>query len=435
MYYHESELCVNKYPQLLDEIKKIDNFIYQLPTSSVIDLNDVSLKLKEKKSHLSSIFECLSVNGLLIKLDLLKCPNCGNLIEYNDFLDLIKKDDTVECSQCTKILSYNKSITTTRYQINIEKKLLKESNGSKEFIIYENINDEDFKNIENNDFYILHLSDIHIQNQTQASSYLTHLILDLTNELKIKKLDYIIVSGDIGDTSTETDYTAAVYFFKKLAESFQLEIKNIVIVPGNHDLNWDLSKKSYYYDQEKPSSKGSNKYFEFESGFMIQNDSIYPQRFGNFNKFLYNPLFKEDYPIDYESQIKVVKDEVSHVLIIGFNSSWEIDHHFVKEASINSDALNKVLREYGNDDQYNNWLKIAVWHHPVTGLEMMDDHFLELLGIAGFQLCLHGHIHEAIGNFFYYDEKRKIFIIGAGTFGAPSSSQVQGIPYQYNLLL
>ena len=39
MYYHESELCVNKYPQLLDGIKKIDNFIYQLPTSSVIDLN------------------------------------------------------------------------------------------------------------------------------------------------------------------------------------------------------------------------------------------------------------------------------------------------------------------------------------------------------------------------------------------------------------
>ncbi|HLC15513.1 MAG TPA: hypothetical protein VJL89_04735, partial [Thermodesulfovibrionia bacterium] len=52
-----------------------------------------------------------------------------------------------------------------------------------------------------------------------------------------------------------------------------------------------------------------------------------------------------------------------------------------------------------------------------------------------FQVCLHGHIHEAQKKFYDYDNTRGIHIIGAGTFSAPAHEQVTGIPHQYNLLV
>ena len=96
-------------------------------------------------------------------------------------------------------------------------------------------------------------------------------------------------------------------------------------------------------------------------------------------------------------------------------------------------ALTKAFDRL-NDGKYEGWLKIATWHHPVTGKEMMNDEFMQLLAIHGFQLCLHGHIHEAIEGFHKYDDRRADNIIGAGTFGALTRDQVPGIPLQYNLL-
>jgi hypothetical protein len=60
--------------------------------------------------------------------------------------------------------------------------------------------------------------------------------------------------------------------------------------------------------------------------------------------------------------------------------------------------------------------------------------FLEQLAVTGFQLGIHGHIHEAKDENFQYDTKRGLRIIAAGTFGAPTHEQVTGIPLQYNLL-
>ena len=42
---------------------------------------------------------------------------------------------------------------------------------------------------------------------------------------------------------------------------------------------------------------------------------------------------------------------------------------------------------------------------------------------------------EAIEGYHKYDDKRGLYIIGAGTFGAPTREQVPGIPLQYNLLI
>ena len=79
------------------------------------------------------------------------------------------------------------------------------------------------------------------------------------------------------------------------------------------------------------------------------------------------------------------------------------------------------------------YLKIAVWHHPVSGYSAIEDKdFLQTLAIEGYQVCFHGHIHEATNERYKYDDGHNINIVGAGTFGAVKEDRGAGIPLQYN---
>ena len=100
---------------------------------------------------------------------------------------------------------------------------------------------------------------------------------------------------------------------------------------------------------------------------------------------------------------------------------------------MNPEALARAL-DHLSESQFEGWLKIAVWHHPVRGPDAIDDAFLERLAVQAFKVCLHGHVHQAIENYHRYDDLRRLHVIGAGTFGAPSDSRPLGIPLGYNVL-
>jgi hypothetical protein len=81
-------------------------------------------------------------------------------------------------------------------------------------------------------------------------------------------------------------------------------------------------------------------------------------------------------------------------------------------------------------------LRIAVWHHPVTGNEKIaQGAFLDQLRQEDFKLCLHGHVHEDRADIVgYLHPTRKIHIAGAGTFGATATQRPESMPRLYNLI-
>jgi small GTP-binding protein len=283
--------------------------------------------------------------------------------------------------------------------------------------------------------HILHLSDIHLDNSSQATKYRAQLETDLLKELKVKRLEYLVISGDIANYSTEAEYQAAFAMLDGLVKRFGLDASRVVIVPGNHDLNWDLSAEAYIYTPKHklPNSLTDDYIPAGEAGALKCDPGLYQKRFAHFNAQLYKRAFNQEYPLDYADQVLFVERPDDKILFVGLNSCWQVDHHFRNRAGINMEALSKALDKL-QDNKYEGWLKIAVFHHPVTGKEMMNDEFLQLLTVHGFQICMHGHIHEAQEGFYKYDSKRGLHIIGAGTFGAPTREQVPGIPLQYNLL-
>lgn len=285
--------------------------------------------------------------------------------------------------------------------------------------------------------YILHLSDIHISNHKQVYKFLNPLETDLKKNLNIRRLDYLVISGDIVNSSISKEYDAALEMLEKIVSHFALDSDRIVIVPGNHDLNWDISDDSYdYISMRKNSSEllKENCIPAGNAGVLYRNAERYKKRFSNFNKYFYKKIYKgQEYPTDYNEQGLLYFCKEDEIVFLALNSSWEIDHYHSKRAGIHENALNRALDNL-MDTTYDTWLKIAVCHHPVTGPGMMNDEFLEVLASHDFHIYMHGHIHQTKESFYKYDSQNGIHIIGAGTFGAPVTGQVPGIPLQYNLL-
>ncbi|MDZ4346999.1 MAG: hypothetical protein U1E51_31700, partial [Candidatus Binatia bacterium] len=67
--------------------------------------------------------------------------------------------------------------------------------------------------------------------------------------------------------------------------------------------------------------------------------------------------------------------------------------------------------------------------------KIVDDAFVERLRQSEFRLCLHGHVHEERADLIgYLHPTRKVYVAGAGSFGAPTIERPESTPRLYNLL-
>lgn len=300
--------------------------------------------------------------------------------------------------------------------------------------------------------YILHLSDLHFSNSNQAKLWANQLASDLYSDLQIPHLNLLILSGDIGNYSTASEYSAAHEFLLEFQEDFSLAAEQIIVVPGNHDINWKVTNwemseepeeaayKLKFIKQCKPQELLEGYCIkESDNAVWIRDEEKYKHRFANFSTF-YQNIKGKPYPLEYDRQYTLDYLSDYNLLILGLNSAWQIDHHYKNRATINMVAFSNALSDIRRNPNYRNALKFAVWHHPLNSPwdDRIKDHsFLQLLAVEGFRFFLHGHIHKAETDLFRYDvsqDGRKLHRICAGTFGAPTRELIPGYPWQYNLL-
>ncbi len=300
--------------------------------------------------------------------------------------------------------------------------------------------------------YILHLSDLHFGTSEDARLWRSQLADDLRQLLPkpesggTLRLNALIISGDIANKSEPSEYEAAEEFLNLFIPDFGLQRHQLVIVPGNHDLNWELSDEAYKPIKLKDYNGSLDDEDVFKKNHIIDGNFVlvpelthYEQRFKYFSEF-YEKVTEKTYPQKYTRQYELRHFPEQNLLVLGLNSAWKLNHHkeYKSRAGINSDALTNALYEINTNLTYkNSSLKIAVWHHPLNSPDedrIKDHGFMERLAQNGFRLALHGHIHQAKADDYKYRSRSKIDIIAAGTFGAPIRQLVPGYPLQYNLL-
>jgi len=295
---------------------------------------------------------------------------------------------------------------------------------------------------------ILHLSDLHFGTRSDAENWYSQLADDLFHELKCTQLDLLILSGDVANRAIPEEYAAAECFLRSLCREFNLSSEQMVIVPGNHDVNWSIAKRAYtpmrreeYMDLLGENGAPDENYAIDKGEFVeVQDPKKYKERFKSFSTF-YSTITGSPYPLDYEEQAILHHFPTRNLLVLGLNSAWQLDHHYRSRASIHPNALSGVLTDIRQNPQvYGQCLKFAVWHHPLHNAG--DDHisdmsFMQRLAQAGFCAAFHGHVHKAHADLYRYDiniSGRRANIICAGTFGAPTRQWTPGYPLQYNLL-
>ncbi len=76
-----------------------------------------------------------------------------------------------------------------------------------------------------NIYKIVHISDLHCG----SSYFIPHMLERVVEEINAVKPDLVVATGDITDQGFKSEYVAASGFLA------QIECKNVIIVPGNHD--------------------------------------------------------------------------------------------------------------------------------------------------------------------------------------------------------
>jgi len=287
---------------------------------------------------------------------------------------------------------------------------------------------------------VLHLSDLHFGTLEQATLWCGQLAEDL-RELDCARLDAVILSGDISNRAAPDEYDAAKALLAGLMAELDLPADRIILVPGNHDLSWPLAQDAYRLERREGHSGTLTDGLYIDRGEIVEvrSEEAYRRRFEPFSAF-YGAVKGQPYPLEYAQQAILQHFPEQKLLFLGLNSAWQLDHHFKLRAAIHGGALSDALFRIRTTPEYAGCLKIAVWHHPISGDgddRLRDTGFLEQLAKAGFRLALHGHVHQARNELFRYDMSagdRRLDLVCAGTFGAPASQWVPGYPLGYNLL-
>ena len=296
---------------------------------------------------------------------------------------------------------------------------------------------------------LLHLSDLHFTADTDPVQMLQPLVADLTDQqgLKLEKLDYLVVSGDCTCIGSAAEFERVHEFLESLVKKFGLSAHRCVLVPGNHDLSWKEKVYEWQDAGEVDTAKlPDGNFIRQGDGYLVRMDeAIYGQRFKNFATF-HHQFMQQPYPLEVQKQAQVYIHADDKIQFIGLNSSCRIDRYNKGRASIDGRALSHALMEAekqikdavtgGRIPKSADVLRIAVWHHPITGNEkIFDDAFVQLLQQADVRLCLHGHIHENRADLIAPTHPtRKLHTIGAGSFGAVAKDRPESTPRLYNLL-
>ena len=204
--------------------------------------------------------------------------------------------------------------------------------------------------VEPSPWRILHLSDLHFRAGENPTTRLQPLVDDLRDckdGFGFDTLDYLVISGDLTDRARPEEFERVHQFLSALVERFKLSSERCLIVPGNHDLSWDVP--AYQWSPKRqvdPAKLRAGTFVEQGEGYLLRDDAVYPQRFEAFAKF-HHAFTQRPYPLAPEQQAQALLFEDSGLQFLGMSSAWEVDEWFPDRASINPHALAHTPRQRG----------------------------------------------------------------------------------------
>jgi len=266
----------------------------------------------------------------------------------------------------------------------------------------------------------IHLSDIHISDFTERNgnkilsrfsqyrNYSNVFVENLDKFLKKNNLELkcVNISGDLANSSEPEEYEKVKEFLNTIKEKFSLDTTDILMTPGNHDINWYLNEHAYRENSKKGIEK---KMFEYHNE-KFENFKTFYDSFYNNKSFVFNP----------ELACSIIKGyQDLKLCFIGLNSNYKEsfdgnDHYgYINEISLDSE-LQEIIKKYAG------YKFIVFFHHNPTTQREKDSITLKNWGDIYTILEKHKILNILYGHTHANESKKIINYVGFGYFGIGS---------------
>ncbi len=276
---------------------------------------------------------------------------------------------------------------------------------------------------------LLHLSDLHLSPNQDAVEIADALYNDVIAEMPRQLFDAVVISGDLVNRASIAEYRTCFDFLARLRDKLNIPPRHFVIVPGNHDVNWnatpcrlpkaqvDDARKNAYCPHRKACHRAN-----------LEADD-YELRFENFAKYLHARFLRREYPMNYGQQWSRLTLPHLGLRFLGYNTSWRIDGCHKEEANVHQ-SLQVKARSANSDDLET----IAVWHHPLPDMgaaaQGFESHLRSLHTVVG----LHGHIHEHGNATIGLQSLEPMLVLATGSLQARGKALREGTKNAYELI-
>lgn len=275
---------------------------------------------------------------------------------------------------------------------------------------------------------ILHLSDLHFGRkhrfeQDGFGALLSRVTLDLAERAAKDGLspELVVLSGDFAEYGKRDEFDRAATFVRGLRAHLQLPARRFVMVPGNHDVNWNKSRA----------------YFEDRAGDGLPAEEPYFGKFAHYKRF-FDAFYEGEDGIGFTEEEPWSLFEMPDlgVVVAGMDSAFaeshrDEDHHgFLGERQIRAFAGRlRAFKERG-------YLRIGVLHHDPfdkrgAAKADQDQRDFRRWLVPELNLVLHGDIHEETSRHL----DRDVPALGVGSAAVGVEDRGPDVSNEYQILV
>ncbi len=198
--------------------------------------------------------------------------------------------------------------------------------------------------------------------------------------------EVVVVSGDLAETGTRREFEQVLEFLEQLAGTLGLERGRVAMVPGNHDINWNLCQAYFLRceaEDEEPRAPYWPKWEPFDAMF---------SRF-------YAAEPSVSFTIEHPWTLFELPE--LRLVVAGLNSTMAESHRDGDHYGWVGEEQLAWFAERLDPFKERGWLRVAVVHHNQQRGAVDDDENLrdadDLGRVLGphVNLVLHGHTHNA----------------------------------------
>jgi 3',5'-cyclic AMP phosphodiesterase CpdA len=229
------------------------------------------------------------------------------------------------------------------------------------------------------------------------------------------RADYLVITGDVTCCANIGEFKLGRNLIKEIADKIDIPNNKVLIIPGNHDVDWEVLKIVKPDDEEDKVFRKGQRYDAMRTVF---NDSY------NIKELLAEPYY--------------TSWEYDDLYVLGFNSAW----HDEKDARthngfITNDIIEKlelIIKRY----DLTNKIKIFITHHhlfqysdpvsSITDVSIMknSENLLRMLARNKFDMVAHGHKHVPHIFTQEIDSIHPISMLCAGSFSVILDQKYSG---------